>query len=186
MRAKMSKKPVDRRIGKTRDSLARALFKLMHQQSWNAITIQSLCDEANVARASFYGHFTSKVELLDFLIAESFEQQIPAQPIGGRGDYFSILSWLVDHIASSRPLFSRIASEAEVAPVLGRFKRALQVRFEQALMEGGIKTNATTIAFVMGGTFDAILHWSKRWQMKDLPQLRQSILAMARAAVEAA
>lgn len=174
----MSNISQDRRPNKTRRSLGQALFALMQVQNWSDITIQRLCDEADVARASFYAHFDSKLDLLDFLIAETFEQLIPSPDNEGEA-HLAILGWLIDHITSSRPLFSRIASEPEAIPVLDRFKRNVSKHFEAALQQDGLKVNVTTSTFIIGGTFDALVHWSRRWQVKEIPLLRSDILSIA-------
>jgi AcrR family transcriptional regulator len=181
----MSKRKPDRRIEKTKSSLALGLFKLMQQKAWNSISIQELCDEANVARASFYGHFDSKLALLDFLIAEVFEKQISSKATSTESKaYIVFLTWLVDHVTSSRALFSKIANEPEALPVLDRFKRALLKRFSEALRTDGISVDDAGITFVMGGIFDCLLSWAKRWRAAELPNLRIRILEMARLILE--
>ncbi len=182
----MSKKKPDRRIEKTRRSLAFSLFNLMQKQSWNSISIQQLCDEANVARASFYAHFDSKLALLDFLIAEVFDKQIPSDPKPGAKAYVVFLSWMIDHVTSNRALFSRISKEPEALPVFGRFKISLEKRLAEALKADGYAPDETGIAFIMGGTFDALLRWSKRWRAAELAQLRVRILEMTKSIIGAA
>jgi AcrR family transcriptional regulator len=181
----MSKNKPDRRIEKTKSSLALGLFKLMQQKAWNSISIQEISNEANVARASFYGHFDSKLALLDFLIAEVFEKQIMSSTTSNEPKaYIVFLTWLVDHVTSSRALFSKIANEPEALPVLERFKRALLKRFAEALRSDGINVDDAAIIFVMGGTFDCLLIWAKRWRVAELPNLRIRILEMARLILE--
>jgi AcrR family transcriptional regulator len=181
----MSKKKTDRRIEKTKSSLALGLFNLMQRKAWNSISIQELCDEANVARASFYGHFDSKLALLDFLIAEVFEKQIISKATSTEAKaYIVFLTWLVDHVTSSRALFSKIANQPEAIPVLDRFKRALLKRLFDALRTDGMSVDDAAITYVMGGIFDCLLNWAKRWRVAELPNLRVRILAMARLILE--
>ena len=155
----------------------------MQKQSWNSISIQQLCDEANVARASFYAHFDSKLALLDFLIAEVFNRQIPSDPSPSAKAYEIFLTWLIDHVTGNRALFSRISKEPEALPVLDRFKISLEKRLVEALKSDGHMTDDTGLAFIMGGTFDALLRWSKRWRIAELAQLRARILEMARSII---
>ena len=182
----MSRNNPDRRIAKTYVSLGAALFELMQRQSWNAITIQQICDTANVARASFYSHFETKIALLDFIIAEQLRfQEFGAGQVPASRHYVSFLAWLIDHLTSNRPLFSRIAAEPEAQPVLARFKAALAQKFAVALKRDGIIASEPTLAFVLGGTFDALIAWSRHWKVKQLPQLRADILTMAARVLEA-
>jgi len=151
----------------------------MQQKAWNSISIQEISEEANVARASFYGHFDSKLALLDFLIAEVFEKQIMSEATSSESKaYIVFLTWLVDHVTSSRALFSKIANEPEALPVLERFKRALLKRLAEALRSDGIQIDDAAVTFEMGGTFDCLLSWAKRWRVAELPNLRIKILDM--------
>src|SRR5713226_7910041 len=59
----MAKKPRDRRITRTRATLQYALNSLILKKGYDAITIQDICDAANVGRSTFYAHYTSKDDL---------------------------------------------------------------------------------------------------------------------------
>src|SRR5260221_13091551 len=76
---KQPKNVVDRRIHRTRTMLQRALISLIQKDSYEAITIQDICDAANVGRSTFYAHFTSKDDLkrsgLDHLRKQLVDRQ---------------------------------------------------------------------------------------------------------------
>ncbi len=55
---------IDRRVARTRNALYDALVTLILRKGYEATTVQDLLDEANVGRATFYSHFTSKEDLL--------------------------------------------------------------------------------------------------------------------------
>ena len=59
----MAKKPIDRRVVRTRTMLQQALFSLILKKGYEAITIEDICDAANVGRSTFYAHYTSKDDL---------------------------------------------------------------------------------------------------------------------------
>ena len=60
---KQTKAVIDRRIPRTRAMLQHALTSLILKKGYEAITIQDICDEANVGRSTFYAHYTSKDDL---------------------------------------------------------------------------------------------------------------------------
>lgn len=60
----MKKKPIDRRILKTRKLLSDALISLIIEKGYDAVTIQDIIDRANVGRSTFYAHFENKEQLL--------------------------------------------------------------------------------------------------------------------------
>lgn len=61
-------KKLDRRVRRTRRMLAEALVDLALESSYDEISIRKLTDRADVGYATFYRHFKSKDELLQFLV----------------------------------------------------------------------------------------------------------------------
>ena len=57
------KKP-DRRIIKTKTSIITALFRLLEHTDYNKITIEDIVKEANIARKTFYLHFSCKDDVV--------------------------------------------------------------------------------------------------------------------------
>jgi AcrR family transcriptional regulator len=58
-----AKEMTDRRIPRTRTALQQALLSLIPKKDYDAITVQDICDAADVGRSTFYAHFTSKDDL---------------------------------------------------------------------------------------------------------------------------
>ena len=59
----MAKKTMDRRIARTRAMLQHALISLILKKGYEAITIEDICEAANIGRSTFYAHYTSKDDL---------------------------------------------------------------------------------------------------------------------------
>ena len=59
----------DRRILRTRDALGDAMMALLHEKSFDRITVQDVLDRAGVGRATFYAHYRDKHDL--FLVDTS-------------------------------------------------------------------------------------------------------------------
>ena len=176
----MSETRVDRRIGKTRDALAGAIFALIQRDNWNDITIQSICAEANVARASFYAHFASKVGLLDFMLERNLGS-MAAQLAGLGGGGPGILDWFAAHVTSDRSRFARIVLAPDAHPALTRFKAIVKVQYAEALARDGIVASEAQLNFIMGGATEMIMDWSKTWRAHRVPALRRDVQAFAAA-----
>lgn len=65
----MSKKE-DLRVVKTHKALINAMFSLLCRRNFNDITINDLCSEALVSRATFYTHFNDKYDLFKYFLRE--------------------------------------------------------------------------------------------------------------------
>lgn len=60
----MAKGSIDRRVARTRATLHQTLMSLILKQGYEAITIQDICEAANVGRSTFYAHYASKDDLM--------------------------------------------------------------------------------------------------------------------------
>jgi AcrR family transcriptional regulator len=58
------RKPVDRRISRTRRSIDAAFLALLQRRGYDAVSVSDIVREADVGRATFYEHYTSKDDLL--------------------------------------------------------------------------------------------------------------------------
>jgi AcrR family transcriptional regulator len=54
---------MDLRVARTRATLQRALNALTLKKGYEAITIEDICEAANVGRSTFYAHYTGKDDL---------------------------------------------------------------------------------------------------------------------------
>src|SRR4030088_1492937 len=84
---KPAKPAVDRRISRSRATLQHALTSLILKKGYEAITIQDICDEADVGRSTFYAHYTSKDDLkrrsFEHLRKELVDRHSQAQAAAG-------------------------------------------------------------------------------------------------------
>ena len=83
----MAKTTIDRRVTRSRETLHQALLSLIMEKGYEAITVEEICERANVGRSTFYAHFTSKDDLkrrgLEHLRRELIEQQKSASNLTG-------------------------------------------------------------------------------------------------------
>lgn len=57
-------KSTDRRVLRTRRTLRNALVELILECGWDEVSIQDVCERADVGRSTFYMHFADKEDLL--------------------------------------------------------------------------------------------------------------------------
>jgi AcrR family transcriptional regulator len=55
---------IDRRAARTQRALHEALIALILRKGYDAITVQEIIDQADIGRATFYAHYSSKEDLL--------------------------------------------------------------------------------------------------------------------------
>jgi AcrR family transcriptional regulator len=106
---------IDRRVARTRTTLYDALVRLVRKKPYEQITVQDILDEANVGRATFYAHFTSKDDLLKRSLDRLRALLRAALGEGERAPFEWDRSW-----SPSRVLFEHLAEFADVRFALGK------------------------------------------------------------------
>jgi AcrR family transcriptional regulator len=69
----------DPRVIRTRQLILQAFTELLHEKSFEEITIQEIADKATINRVTFYAHFQDKFELLEYTIRAMIRQHIYKQ-----------------------------------------------------------------------------------------------------------
>lgn len=132
MAEKTKKKKTDRRIERTRQLLLQALFSLVQEKGFDAVTVQDIIDRANVGRSTFYVHFVDKEDLLvqamDPFSAELKERQRKALREGGASEQraFAFSHELFSHADGHRDVFRTVVGN-QSALILQRHFQRMQV-----------------------------------------------------------
>ena len=118
-------KSVDRRTLRTRRALRDALLSLLVEKGWDDLSVQDLCDRADIGRSTFYLHFPSKEELLkgslDDLrgalnaLTDEVGKTKPVRPL-------AFVHGLLDHIHEQRQLCRSIFGRRSAHTVQVRFR----------------------------------------------------------------
>jgi hypothetical protein len=53
-------------------------------------------------------------------------------------------------------------------------------QYHAALKTEGVHAQDAEIDFIMGGTMQLLMNWSKTWRMQQVPTLRENVLEFAR------
>ncbi len=146
--------PIDRRVARTRTALYDALVALILRKGYSATTVQDLIDEANVGRATFYAHFTSKEDLLERSLDRV--RKILVDSVAREQESWSLA--LITHIAEFRPVYAAIAG-IDAGDVLRGAIRQIVVSFvgEQLKPVRGIPLDLQ--AQYVAGVFMTLLVW---------------------------
>lgn len=154
---------MDRRQIRTRKMLMRAMIYLMGRAPWDRIEVQQICDQADVARSTFYSHFNNKQELPDCGFAE-LESKIAAETPGRSltiNGTFSFLPELLGHIQEHQHFFENMKQTVNGSIVFGRF-RSIIGKFTRAEIQRARladQISATATAFICGGMFGVLEDW---------------------------
>jgi len=167
---KPAKHAIDRRIPRTRAMLQHALTSLILKKGYDAITIQDICDEANVGRSTFYAHYTSKDDLkrsgFERLRKELVDRQREAQATPGdisdRSLGFSLT--MFEHARDHIDLYRALVGGRGGTVSLGQIRQILSdlVRNEFTAIAGKNSVDTVPRELVVQyvvGAFMAVMTW---------------------------
>ena len=171
----MAKRSIDRRVGRTTKTLHHALISLILKKNYEAITIQEICDAANVGRSTFYAHYTSKddlhrrgIENLRKVLADGrCDAPVDQGDIRGRsirGRSLSFSRTLFEHAQDRKELFRALAGSRGGVVALATIRRIISDAVRDELAETAEKNSTDSIPrelivqFVVGA-YMAVLTW---------------------------
>ena len=164
---KQAKAVVDRRVPRTMGMLQHALTSLILKKGYEAITIQDICDEANVGRSTFYAHYTSKDDLkrnsFEHLRKELVDRQNEAQAASGeikdRSLGFSLT--MFEHARDHIDLYRALVGGRGGTVSLGQIRQILSdlARNELAATVGADIVPRELVVQYVVGAFMAVMTW---------------------------
>lgn len=155
----------DRRVLRTRRSLRDALIALISERGWDRVSVQDICDRADVGRSTFYTHFTDKEELLvgglsdlGGLLRRASAASVPAggQPLGfARG--------LIDHVHENQRLFRAVIGKHSGHVVQKRFRELVLSLVKEELADRVLvaASRDPTASYIAGGFLELLTWWLK-------------------------
>ena len=106
---------IDRRVRRSRDAIRKAFVALVLERGYETVSVEDVIQAADVARATFYAHFTDKhdvlVAIVQDLATELTERIKPLAPTGPvvRG---AMVRELYHHVDERRELYRVVLSDA--------------------------------------------------------------------------
>jgi len=156
-------RPIDRRVQRTRRALSEALHGLMAEKIWDEISVQDICERADIGRSTFYMHFSSKEKLLvsgfEGLRRELRMRQVSA---GHRGaGRLPFTHGLIEHAYENQRVFRGAIGKRSGYVVQRRFREmvASMVKEDLALLAvTGWRLDAA-VHFIAGGFVELLTWW---------------------------
>lgn len=181
------KNAVDRRIARTRAGLQHALVALIMKKGYDSITVEDICEAANVGRSTFYLHYASKDALkrsgLEHLRGELVEHQKRAlsEPNGTARGFLGFSLALFEHASSHRDLYRALAESRGGGVALDGIREILSdlVRADLASVrddDAQAVPPELAVQYVVGA-YMAVLTW---WLDRGAKPSPQSMDAMFR------
>lgn len=126
----------DRRIQRTRQLLRDSLMALIIEKGYDSITVQNITDRANVARATFYLHFTDKDDLLFSGMRDIYEQLLQLYKTETFEEFINkAVHADFEHIMQYKDFYRIMISEKGSMAFLVRVRKFLADAIRETLLE---------------------------------------------------
>lgn len=170
-------KAVDRRVQRTRDALRDAMMALMLERGWDAIDVQTLCEQANIGRSTFYQHYANKEELLKASFT-GLRNALMARAVANTSmpGQLAFVPGLIAHVYEVQHMFRALLGRRSGHYVQDRF-RELLIEMVLAGVPAGKSRNwqAQAQAHYLAGALFELLAW---WLGNNRPQKPKEIEAL--------
>ncbi len=136
-----------------------ALLALVYEHGWDAVSVQMVCERANVGRSTFYTHFADKEDLLVSGFDDLRKTLSKLGTTGGKKLGFA--HPLIVHAYDNRRLFRALIGKRSGQVAQNRFRQLVVDLTKAELASAGV-TGPKTDAIVryVAGAFTELLIWS--------------------------
>ncbi|MCI2921654.1 TetR/AcrR family transcriptional regulator [Staphylococcus hominis] len=177
----------DLRVQRTKKALITTFSDLLETKSFENITIQDLCEKANVRRSTFYRHFNDKYDLLNHIVGTLIEYfrtlHLPEIDPKDPRQFFNkfmkdILLFISDNKAMVKSVIS-INIYSEVYQILYNQIYAVvkqQIEFDKQIGQFYIDEFIYG-EFLTGGILSVILNWIQYGQ-QSIDEVSSDIVTM--------
>ncbi len=160
----------DRRVQRTQQLIRSALFSLIQEKGYEALSVQDIIDRADVGRATFYAHFDSK----DDLLVSGFEHlkaNLKARQQEARGArlpqdrVFAFSYELFAHVQEFRQLFKAMVGKHSGAIVVRTIQKLLLDLIRNEVKQPVSRDNDSSLPsealaqFIAGGLMGLLTWW---------------------------
>ena len=172
----MEKRPVDRRVVRTRQMLRDALFALIEERGYDALSIQDITERANIGRATFYVHFQDKEQLLLASAKDLLDDlhrhlhPLSTSDVVARQQSLGVI--VFEHVFEHAPVYRALLSErgAAVVVMLLRTDIAALVRemvIDQFVAAATVPLPVDMLAEYCGAALWSLVNW---WLRNGFPR----------------
>jgi AcrR family transcriptional regulator len=158
MEAKLAN-PNDRRVLRTGRMLREALIDLIGERGWDNLSVQDVCDRADVGRSTFYTHFGDMEELLIGGF-DDLRKMLRART-SSSSEKLAFVRGLIEHAHEHSQLFRAIVGKRAGHAIEKRFRQTVISLVRDDLAEHGLagRPLEATTHYVAGALVELVTWW---------------------------
>jgi AcrR family transcriptional regulator len=149
----------NRRVNRTRRTLAGALTALIHEKPFAEITVQDVLDRAKISRSTFYAHYQDKNDLF-FSDVEEMCTRMANADVSPR---IAPVRELVEHFAQMEQLLEALIEAGQIPEILDIMRGCFARSFERQLQD-------SAVAYALAGALVSLVVWWLDRGRKESPE----------------
>ena len=175
---------VDRRVARTRLALRNAMLALLPASGWDDLSIQAICEQADVGRSTFYLHYQGKDDLLSDSFA-GLRDHLAAQRGPSAAPGLGMLGGLLDHMAEQRAVFKAVIGQRGGHGIASRFKAMVRELVDLELKRRGLVAEQRhwLASYLAGGIVETMAWWIDAPRPPSVREMERRINLLAEAAI---
>jgi AcrR family transcriptional regulator len=179
----------DRRTRRTRRALADALLSLLPERGWDELSVQDICQRADVGRSTFYAHFRSKEELLTGSLDElrqSLHERMLQASDDPAASPLGFVGGLIDHVREQRKLSRAIFGRRSGHVVQMRFREMVARLVGESLARvapPGWRRDAAT-HYIAGALVELLAWWLDARSARSAQEVEEFFLRLTRPLIQ--
>jgi len=158
------------------NALRDALIVLMQERGWDNLSVQDICDAANVGRSTFYNHFADKEDLLvkGFADLSAALTGAVARRAGAAPAPLAFVHGLLEHVGENLRLTQAFVGLRSGHFVARQFRHmVLELVQEDLARLAPVSAQREAAGHFVAGAFCEMLGWwldsaKRRWNLEDL------------------
>ncbi len=190
VREMMDRPKIDRRVMKTRRALQHAFMGLILEKGYDAVSIQDICDAADVGRSTFYSHYTGKDDLKRAGLNHLRTAVDAARLAEGNKDMpLGFITALFDHAQGHGRLYQALVGTSGGVVALDTVRNILSEAITlDPWFRARVATNdrAFISELILGAVMAGLLHWLDGGARGDPSNLAERVRNFAVRGVEGA
>jgi len=169
-------------VQRTRRALREALVGLLVERSWDQVSVQDVCDRANIGRSTFYTHFADKEELLVGGLDDLRKELRRAAPLDSGARPLEFVRGVIEHANEQRRLFRAVVGKHSGHAVQQRFRQMLIQLVHEDLSAIAARSPQleVTARYVAGALLETLTWWldtRNGFQADELEKLFKQLTA---------
>ncbi len=179
---------VDARVIRTKEKLVSSFMDLIGKDKFENITVNDICEHANVKRATFYKHYTDKYDFFKYVVVtlrDSFDEKWNKRDAQDLSDYFSGYAFsLIDFFDSHDDVISKLCQSTvsstmfSIALSQNLTDTKLKLEAVGTKAQGSAHSVNVFSSMLVGGVFHTLINWVQSGKSMPKEELKSELEAI--------